>query len=94
MAIKKFIRVTLVDKSEIEVDLKPAITMGMQAHPPALDFNAPANDEFFFRIAQNISLHGLVDENANSNYMKIIPPSQLQTVEVIFEKPAIEIIKN
>ncbi len=94
MALKKFIRVTLVNKTIVDIDLKDPIRLGLEAHPPALNFNAPANDQFFFRMAQNIALYGLIDEKINDTYMKMIPPSQIQNVEVIFEEAKLEIVKN
>jgi hypothetical protein len=94
MALKKFIRVTLVDKTVVDIDLKDPIRLALEAHPPAITFNAPANDQFFFRMAQNISLYGLIDEKINDTYMKMVPPSQIQSVEIIFENSKLEIVKN
>lgn len=93
MALKKFIRVTLTDKL-VDINLQDAIRLGLQDNPPTLTFNAVATDEFFFRIAQNIALNGIIDEKIADNYMKLIPPSQIQSVEIIFEETKLEIVKN
>jgi hypothetical protein len=89
MALKKFIRVTLTDGTVKEVDLARNIKLGLEAHPPALGFNTPASDSFFFNIAHQVATLGMLDENISDTYMKVIPPSQIKLVEVIFEQPSL-----
>ncbi len=74
---KKLLRVTLTDKSVIDKDL---------ANTKGIPFGASANDQFFYNTCVVIATQGLVHENTSTNYMKLIPPSQIASVEVIFEE--------
>lgn len=89
MALKKFIRVTFVDGTSKEINLEKNIRMALEAHPPAIGFNTSASDSFFFNIAHQVATLGMIDDNMGDNYMKVIPPSQIKSVEVIFEQPSL-----
>jgi len=95
MPLKKFIRITLVDKTIVDIDLKDSIRLGLEAHPPALGFNAPVGDPFFTRIAQNIVMCGLMDDvTISDTYVKFVSPSQIKNVEIIFENAKLEFVKK
>lgn len=94
MALKKLIRVTMIDGQIIDTDLQDSIQKALQAHPPYLELNAPATDQFFFKMAHALAVNGYIDEDKfSATYMKIIPPSQIKMVEIIFEKPAISLTR-
>lgn len=85
MPTKKKIRITFVDGTidEQEIKLQPQ------------HFRLPANDMGFLQMIQQAYSLGFVCLDANSKYMKWIPPTQFKFIEIIFEEvEPLKIVKS
>lgn len=73
--MKKTLIITFVDGSKIEKDL-----MKEAAQFPV---GTQANSMAYANLCEYIGSHGWIEEG-NEKYLKVIPPSQIKSVEVVF----------